>query len=95
MLELNIFIASRDTFQLSIEMSEKVDETISRARRMSEKVDESVHERIDELSKTLLEQQKLIDEFVHEKPYMAMGIGFLAGLGLGVVLCGLTRRSRD
>jgi len=62
---------------------------------MSEKVDESVHDQIEMLTKTMREQQKIIDEFVHEKPYMAIGIGVLAGLGLGVVLCGLARRSRD
>jgi ElaB/YqjD/DUF883 family membrane-anchored ribosome-binding protein len=95
MLELNIFITSSDTYYVSIEMSEKVDETIARARRMSEKIDESVHERIDDLSKTMLEQQKLIDDFIHEKPYVSMGVGFLAGLGLGIVLGHLTRGRRD
>ena len=78
-----------------IEMSDKVDETISSARKMADKVGESIHERTDELSKTMLEQQKRIDDFVHEKPYMALGIGFLAGLVLGVVLCGHKRRCRD
>jgi ElaB/YqjD/DUF883 family membrane-anchored ribosome-binding protein len=73
-------------------MSDKVDQTITSARRMSEKVDESIHEQIKELSKIVLEQQKLMDDYIHDKPYMAMGFGVLAGLGLGVVLCGLTRR---
>ena len=95
MLDPNIFITSSDTYYVSIEMSEKVDETVERARRMSEKIDESVHERIDDLSKTMLEQQKLIDDFVHEKPYVSMGVGFLAGLGLGIVLGHLTRGRRD
>jgi ElaB/YqjD/DUF883 family membrane-anchored ribosome-binding protein len=76
-------------------MSNKIDETILRARGISEKVGESIHEQTDELSKTILERQKQVDDFVHEEPYMAMGISFLAGLGLGVVLFGLTRRSRD
>ena len=76
-------------------MSDKVDETISRARRMSEQVGESVHKGSEALNKTMREQQKQIDEFVHEKPYMAMGIGFLAGLVLGVVLCGPKRRYRE
>ena len=76
-------------------MSDKVDETISRARRMSEKVGESIHERTDEISKTMLEQKNQIDDFIHEEPYMALGIGFLAGLGLGIVLGHLTRRRRD
>ena len=76
-------------------MSDKVDETISRARRISEQVGKSVHKGSEELNKTMREQQKQIDDFVHEKPYMAMGIGFMAGLGLGVVLWGLTRRHRD
>jgi ElaB/YqjD/DUF883 family membrane-anchored ribosome-binding protein len=62
---------------------------------MSERVGDSIHERIDESNKTMLEQQKLVDDFVHENPYMAMGIGLLAGLGLGVLLSGLTRRRRD
>jgi ElaB/YqjD/DUF883 family membrane-anchored ribosome-binding protein len=76
-------------------MSEKVDETIARARRMSEKIDVSIHERIEDLNKIMLEQQKLIDDYVHEQPYMAMGVGLLAGLGLGFLLCGRTRRRRD
>ncbi|MDQ1279152.1 MAG: hypothetical protein QG670_412 [Thermoproteota archaeon] len=76
-------------------MSDKVDETISSARRMSQEVGESIHERTDDLSKVIHEQQKNIDDFVYEKPYMAMGIGFLAGLILGAVLCGHKRRCRD
>ena len=76
-------------------MSNKIDETISRARGISEKVGESVHKGSEELTKTMHERQKQVDDFVHEEPYMAMGISFLAGLGLGVVLFGLTRRSRD
>ena len=76
-------------------MSDKVDETISRARRLSEHVGESVHKGSEELNKAMREQQKQIDDFVHEKPYMAMGIGFLAGLVLGVVLCGPKRRYRE
>jgi ElaB/YqjD/DUF883 family membrane-anchored ribosome-binding protein len=76
-------------------MSNKVDETVSRARKMSEEVDESVHEKIDMLSKKMLEQQKIIDNFVHEKPYMAIGIGVLAGVGIGALLCGLMCRHRD
>jgi ElaB/YqjD/DUF883 family membrane-anchored ribosome-binding protein len=75
-------------------MSDKVDETISRARRAGEKIDKSVHDHIDESSETMREQQKLFDDFVHEKPYTAMGIGVLAGLGLGFILCGLLRRNR-
>ena len=61
---------------------------------MSEQVGESIHERTDELSKAMREQQKIIDEFVHEKPYIALGFGFLAGLVLGAVLFG-HKRSRD
>ena len=76
-------------------ISDKVNETISSAHRMSEQVGESIHERTDELSKTMGEQQKRVDDFIHEKPYMAMGIGFLAGLGLGIVLGHLTRGRRD
>lgn len=78
-----------------IEMANKVDETISSARRMSEKVGDSIHEQIDESRARSREQRKLVDDFVNENPYMAMGIGLLAGLGLGLVLSGLTRRHRD
>ena len=95
MLGQNIFITARDTFSWEIEMSDKVDETISRARRMSEQVGESVHEQTDKLSKTMREQQKQVDDFVHEKPYIAMGIGFLAGLVLGIILCCPKRRYRE
>ena len=75
-------------------ISDKVNETVSSAHRMSEQVGESINERTEELRKTMREQQKQIDEFVHEKPYIALGIGFLAGVVLGVVLCG-HKRSRD
>jgi ElaB/YqjD/DUF883 family membrane-anchored ribosome-binding protein len=76
-------------------MSNKVDETVSHARKAAAEVDESVHEKIDMLSKKLLEQEKVIDSFVHEKPYMAIGIGVLAGVGIGALLCGIFGRHRD
>ena len=76
-------------------MANKVDETVSHARKVSAEVDESVHEKIDMLSKKLLEQEKVIDSFVHEKPYMAIGIGVLAGVGIGALLCGIFGRHRD
>ena len=76
-------------------MANKVDETVSHARKVSAEVDESVHEKIEMLSKKLLEQEKVIDSFVHEKPYMAIGIGVLAGVGIGALLCGIFGRHRD
>ena len=76
-------------------MANKVDETVSHARKVSAEVDESVHEKIDMLSKKLLEQEKVIDSFVHEEPYKAVGLGVLAGVGIGFILCSLMCRHRD
>jgi ElaB/YqjD/DUF883 family membrane-anchored ribosome-binding protein len=62
---------------------------------MGEKFDDDVHQKINELSKTLLKQQEIIDDYIHEKPYTTMGVGLLAGLGLGVLISSFMRRRRD
>ncbi len=74
-----------------VHASEKVDETMKSAGRAYDDADAQVRKQIDELSKIVVVQQKIVDDFVHKEPYLTMGIGVLAGLGLGVILFGLTR----
>ena len=76
-------------------MANKVDETVSHARKMEEKASEYAHDQYDVMSKKMREKQEMIDSFVHEKPYMAIGIGVLAGVGIGALLCGIFGRHRD
>ena len=76
-------------------MSDKVDDSMARAQKLGEKVDEDVHEKIDELSQKIRKQQQKIDYFIHEKPYMAIGISFVSGFTLGLILRSLKRRCRD
>ena len=51
-----------------------------------EKIEEEMEEKIKDLNVKIMEQKKVIDDFVKEKPYVAMGIGFVAGLGFGLIL---------
>jgi ElaB/YqjD/DUF883 family membrane-anchored ribosome-binding protein len=76
-------------------MSDKVDETVSRARKMGEKAKEFANDEYDSMSKKMREKQEMMDSFVHEEPYKAIGIGVLAGIGIGFVLCSLMCRRRD
>ncbi len=74
-----------------VHASEKVDETMKSAGKMYDNADEQVRKQIDELSKIVVVQQKIVNDFVHKEPYLTMGIGVLAGIGLGVILLSLTR----
>jgi ElaB/YqjD/DUF883 family membrane-anchored ribosome-binding protein len=47
------------------------------------------------MSKKMREKQEMIDSFVHEEPYKAIGMGVLAGVGIGFILCSLMCRRRD
>lgn len=76
-------------------MANKVDETVSHARKMEEKANEYAHDKYEAMSKKMREKQEMIDSFVHEDPYKAIGIGVLAGVGIGFILCGLMCRHRD
>jgi ElaB/YqjD/DUF883 family membrane-anchored ribosome-binding protein len=76
-------------------MSNKTDETVSSARRMGEKAKEYANDQYEVMSKMMHDQQEMIDSFVHEEPYKAIGIGVLAGVGIGFVLCSLMCRHRD
>ena len=76
-------------------MANKVDETVSHARKMEEKANEYAHEQYDVMSKKMREKQEMIDSFVHEEPYKAIGMGVLAGVGIGFILCSLMCRRRD
>lgn len=69
----------------------KVDETMKSAGRMYDDAGEQVRKQIEELSKIVVVQQKIVDDFVHKEPYVTMGIGVLAGLGLGLILFGLAK----
>lgn len=51
-----------------------------------EQIEEKMEEKIKSLNIKLMEQKKVIDEFVKEKPYVVLGIGFVAGLGFGLLL---------
>jgi ElaB/YqjD/DUF883 family membrane-anchored ribosome-binding protein len=72
-------------------MSDQIEETVSRARKMGEKANKYVHDEYDSMNKEMHKKQKMIDSLIHEEPYMAIGVGLLAGFGLGVILCSLTR----
>jgi ElaB/YqjD/DUF883 family membrane-anchored ribosome-binding protein len=76
-------------------MSKKVDETVSSARKAAEEVNEYAHDQYDAMSKGMREKREMIDSFVHEEPYKAIGMGVLAGVGIGFILCGLMCRRRD
>jgi ElaB/YqjD/DUF883 family membrane-anchored ribosome-binding protein len=76
-------------------MSKKVDETVSSARKIEEKANEYAHDQYDVMSKRMREKQEMIDSFVHEEPYKAIGMGVLAGVGIGFILCSLMCRRRD
>jgi ElaB/YqjD/DUF883 family membrane-anchored ribosome-binding protein len=76
-------------------MSKKVDETVSSVRKMEEKANEYAHDQYDVMSKRMREKQEMIDSFVHEEPYKAIGMGVLAGVGIGFILCSLICRRRD
>ncbi|MEM2905480.1 MAG: hypothetical protein QW057_01185 [Candidatus Bathyarchaeia archaeon] len=58
------------------------------------KLEGRMEEGLKTLQETMMEQKKIVDEFVKAKPYVALGIVFVAGLTLGA-LAGLLARSRD
>ena len=70
-------------------MSEKVDVT-----HEIKKVEERMQQQMKELHEKIDEHRKKMDEFVKEKPEMAMGMVFLAGLTVGTLI-GLMTRHRD
>ncbi len=50
------------------------------------KTEERFQQGMKKLQEELNEQKKLVDQFVKENPYIALGIVFITGLGLGVLL---------
>jgi len=59
-------------------MSESMD-----VQKEIQKIEERVDQGMKEMQSRLMEQKKVVDEFVKEKPYLALGIAFIAGLTLG------------
>ena len=70
-------------------MSESMD-----VQKEIQKIEERVDQGMKDMQSRLMEQKKVVDEFVKEKPYMALGIAFIAGLTLGC-LAALIGRSKD
>ena len=70
-------------------MSERMD-----VQKELQKIEERMEQGMKEMQGRLMEQKKVADEFVKEKPYMAMGMVFIAGLTLGC-LAALIGRSKD
>ncbi|MBN1682034.1 hypothetical protein JW865_00590 [Candidatus Bathyarchaeota archaeon] len=59
---------------------------IEKIEEEMDEIEEEIEEKIKDLNVKLMEQKKVIDDFVKEKPYVAMGLGFVAGLGFGLIL---------
>jgi len=59
-------------------MSESMD-----VQKEIQKIEERVDQGMKDMQSRLMEQKKVVDEFVKEKPYIALGIAFIAGLTLG------------
>lgn len=76
-------------------MAKKVDEAVASVHKMEEKASEYAHDQYDVMRKGMRERQEMIDSFVHEEPYKAIGMGVLAGVGIGFILCSLMCRRRD
>ena len=76
-------------------MAKKVDEAVASAHKMEEKASEYAHDQYDVMSKRMHEEKKMIDSFIREEPYKAVGMGVLAGVGIGFILCSLMCRRRD
>ena len=76
-------------------MAKKVDEAVASTHKMEEKASEYAHDQYDVMSKRMRDKQELIDSFVREEPYKAIGMGVLAGVGIGFILCSLMCRRRD
>ena len=70
-------------------MSERMD-----VQKELQKIEERMEQGMKEMQSRLMEQKKVADEFVKEKPYMAMGMVFIAGLTLGC-MAALIGRSKD
>jgi len=62
-------------------MSEKMD-----IPQEIKRVEEQLKQGIKEVQDRLMEQKKVVDEVVREKPLMTLGIVFLAGLTLGALM---------
>lgn len=63
--------------------SGEVDDRIKTARSALNERLESIKDEYDELEDELLEKVKAADEFIHVKPYYAIGGTLIAGLFLG------------
>lgn len=70
-------------------MSERID-----VQKELQRIEEKVEQGMKEMQSRLMDQKKVVDEFVREKPYMALGIAFIAGLTLGC-LAAVVGRSKD
>jgi len=58
------------------------------------KIEARMEEGMTALRETLMEQKKVVDELVKQRPYVALGMAFMAGLTLGAIM-GLAAKARD
>lgn len=71
---------------IRLKMSEKMD-----VAHEIKRVEERMQQEMKELHEKIDKHRKEMDEFVKEKPEMAMGIVFLAGLTFGALMALMTR----
>ena len=86
----DVKVVVRDAEVLLRETAGQLGEKAKEARERLERGIAVARERLSELQKTSVEKAKVAakatDEFVHEHPWKSVGIAFVVGIALGVLI---------